>query len=382
MRKGNSKGNKKKNNHKQQNATHLLGFIEEKEPQVARTIPRRNQKRDGYSKLAGNGFHSHFDKEKFVQASMKFVLKNPIQDGGCQLTTDAEKQENENYDFEGETPYLINLLDSNEKVNWRDVIQVQHEMVNSKDITCPICMEALENMVCPRITKCGHLYCWPCMLQYLDYENDHSWKRCPLCFDSVYKLDLKNCIIRQNKYFKAGNTIKFDLMVRAKGTTKTKNKYLESLQIAKMESLLRLQEESKTELTDEEKLFIDHVKQNYNKVDSSGFPNAHLQFDSDQKAKSGIDISDLHLPYQNNRMHLNTREYYQKMINKDMTELEKDYKYKLSSGEKELLPYVQDGIKQLKIQTNNLKKINEMNKQKSAENKFTKSMKENKTIAQ
>jgi len=134
-------------------------------------------------------------------------------------------------------------------------------------------------------------------------------------------------------------------MVRAKGTTKTKNKYLESLQIAKMESLLRLQEESKTELTDEEKLFIDHVKQNYNKVDSSGFPNAHLQFDSDQKAKSGIDISDLHLPYQNNRMHLNTREYYQKMINKDMTELEKDYKYKLSSGEKELLPYVQDGIK-------------------------------------
>lgn len=32
MKKGNSRGNKKKNNHKQQNVTHLLGFIEEKEP--------------------------------------------------------------------------------------------------------------------------------------------------------------------------------------------------------------------------------------------------------------------------------------------------------------------------------------------------------------
>lgn len=45
MRKGNSKGNKKKNNHKiqeNQSVSHLLGFIEEKEPVVAKAPPRRN----------------------------------------------------------------------------------------------------------------------------------------------------------------------------------------------------------------------------------------------------------------------------------------------------------------------------------------------------
>lgn len=171
-----------------------------------------------------------FDKEKFVQASMKFVLKNPMQDGGCALTDEGTSLQKSMPDGEGDGLYLVNLLDSNEKVNWRDVVQVQHEMVNSKDITCPICMEALEDMVCPRITKCGHIYCWPCVLQYLDFEKDYNWKRCPLCFDPVYQLDLKNVVIRQNKYYKAGNTMKFDLMVRSKGGTIAKNKHLESLQ--------------------------------------------------------------------------------------------------------------------------------------------------------
>ena len=68
-------------------------------------------------------------------------------------------------------------------------------MTNSKDIGCPICMEHINDMICPRITKCGHVFCWPCILQYLEFEKEHNWKRCPLCFDPVYKLDLKNVII-------------------------------------------------------------------------------------------------------------------------------------------------------------------------------------------
>jgi hypothetical protein len=92
-------------------------------------------------------------------------------------------------------------------------------------------MESLTEMICPRITKCGHIYCWPCMLQYLEYERERSWKRCPLCFDSVYKLDLKPVNSHQNKQYKQKQDITFDLMVRNKHSTLVKNKYTEHLQL-------------------------------------------------------------------------------------------------------------------------------------------------------
>lgn len=73
-------------------ANHLLGFIKEDPNQVAKMGPRapggnRKKKASGYSKMAkGRGNYDYeFDKEKFVQASMKFVLKNPVEDGGCKI---------------------------------------------------------------------------------------------------------------------------------------------------------------------------------------------------------------------------------------------------------------------------------------------------------
>jgi len=43
-------------------------------------IPRRNAKRDGYSKMAQiqSSSNYNFDKESFVQAGMKFILKNAL----------------------------------------------------------------------------------------------------------------------------------------------------------------------------------------------------------------------------------------------------------------------------------------------------------------
>lgn len=46
-------------------------------------------------------------------------------------------------------------------------------------------------MVAPRVTKCGHIFCWPCLLQYLQFEKQHAWKKCPLCADPIYKTDIK-----------------------------------------------------------------------------------------------------------------------------------------------------------------------------------------------
>jgi hypothetical protein len=97
-------------------------------------------------------------------------------------------------------------------------------MINSEDVQCPICLENLSQMVTPRITKCGHIYCWSCLLQYLAYDKEKNWKRCPLCFDPVYKNELRNINISQGKYYKEGDLIKFNLMVRNKSNIILKDK--------------------------------------------------------------------------------------------------------------------------------------------------------------
>lgn len=100
-------------------------------------------------------------------------------------------------------------------------------------------------MTCPRVTKCGHLYCWPCLLQYLAYEREYAWKKCPLCADPIYKHDIRRVTILQSKtlgqdegYFKNvgameeeevksigfGKEIEFHLMIRNKSNINVKTK--------------------------------------------------------------------------------------------------------------------------------------------------------------
>ena len=52
-------------------------------------------------------------------------------------------------------------------------------------------MEPAELMTAARVTKCGHLFCFACLLQYLDYEAQHAWKKCPLCKEPIYKRDIR-----------------------------------------------------------------------------------------------------------------------------------------------------------------------------------------------
>ena len=147
---------------------------------------------------------------------MKFILKNVKEDGGCKMTSPKtgdlaghldDDEELQPYD------YIYNFYDANASVRWEDVVQVRCDTTNAAEIQCPICMEPLKRdddaevgsgMVCPRITKCGHIYCWPCVLQYLDFERERSWKRCPLCFDSIYKPDLKNVVVKKSQQYSEG----------------------------------------------------------------------------------------------------------------------------------------------------------------------------------
>lgn len=100
--------------------------------------------------------------------------------------------------MKGDKDYIMNLYDPNEIVNWKVVVQVIYLMINANDVKCPICMETLKLMTVPRITKCGHIYCWPCILQYLAFEKERNWKKCPLCNESIYKHEIKGVKVIQN----------------------------------------------------------------------------------------------------------------------------------------------------------------------------------------
>jgi hypothetical protein len=98
-------------------------------------------------------------------------------------------------------------------------------MINAEEVQCPICLENLSLMITPRITKCGHIYCWPCLLQYLAYDKEErNWKRCPLCYDPVYKHDLRNINITKGKYYREGELIKLNLQIRNKSNIILKDK--------------------------------------------------------------------------------------------------------------------------------------------------------------
>lgn len=88
---------------------------------------------------------------------------------------------------------------------WQDIVQVVMSSTSDlavtaaqSDATCPICLSPPS---APRITRCGHVYCYACILHYLTVAEEgtrpkgistyrHS-KRCPICWDDVHAKDLK-----------------------------------------------------------------------------------------------------------------------------------------------------------------------------------------------
>ncbi|GLD99265.1 hypothetical protein PINS_up007983 [Pythium insidiosum] len=76
---------------------------------------------------------------------------------------------------------------------WKSVEQVLLWYDESSPVTCPICLDSFR---APKITRCGHVFCWPCILRYLSM-GDKYWRRCPMCFESVQKGQLKSVRLEQ-----------------------------------------------------------------------------------------------------------------------------------------------------------------------------------------
>lgn len=128
-----------------------------------------------------------FSKEKFVNASYHFLLAPGHN-------------------------YNVFMKNPDSPVNWNHVEAVIYLTETARH--CPIC---LEPPMAAQITKCGHIFCAPCLHRYLVMA-DRTWARCPLCFEAVYPSALKSLIYRIHQRAKLSDSVMLVLLKRDRGT--------------------------------------------------------------------------------------------------------------------------------------------------------------------
>jgi hypothetical protein len=86
--------------------------------------------------------------------------------------------------------YHVQAEDADVHLDWNNVLQIVASS-KSQAASCPIC---LGEPTAPRMAKCGHIFCLPCLIRYMHSEDANApppekkarWKKCPICWDSIY----------------------------------------------------------------------------------------------------------------------------------------------------------------------------------------------------
>ena len=86
--------------------------------------------------------------------------------------------------------YGTQATDADIHLDWSLVLQILAS-AQSQTASCPICLSL---PVAPRMAKCGHIFCLPCLIRYMHSTDESSvlpekkarCKKCPICWDSIY----------------------------------------------------------------------------------------------------------------------------------------------------------------------------------------------------
>jgi hypothetical protein len=184
----------------QTSITHLMNFTLPPRPQNHHQHfnHRASQRRNPTWGL-GSGYHA-IDKARYVHANYRFIVR-----------PDRE--------------YHAQTVDADIYVSWDAVLQVLAS-AETQEASCPIC---LSPPTAPRMAKCGHVYCLPCLSRYMHSTDDSNpvpekrarWKKCAICEDSIYLSETRPVrLIHGNdvSMLREGGDILLKLMKRKPGS--------------------------------------------------------------------------------------------------------------------------------------------------------------------
>jgi len=169
---------------KKVNLNHLLNFTFEDDHQSGSSLRGGGAHHYRSSVARNNG--TCFNKKQFIQANCQLIVKGGLDYQAYRSNVDLP-------------------------IEWDHVEKIN--MWNEEIPCCPICL--YPSMV-SRITKCGHIFCYPCILHYLALD-DKTWRKCPICHEAVHKKDLKSVTVHKDDVYRNQCFITMKLMKIKKG---------------------------------------------------------------------------------------------------------------------------------------------------------------------
>lgn len=167
---------------KKQSLNHLLNF--QFEPRSGSGSSNSRTKHHGKNRQRNVSTKTKYNKEQYLQANCQFVVK-------------------------ADGDYTIHLTEPDVIVQWEQIEQIVLKTTSTVP-SCPICLYPPK---AAKITRCGHVFCWPCILHYLSLS-DHAWRKCPICYEAIHRPDLKSVVSVTWDEFNINDEIEFRLMRR------------------------------------------------------------------------------------------------------------------------------------------------------------------------
>ena len=119
---------------------------------------------------------------------------------------------------------IINHYTSYKQKNFKNISWQDVELIYfycNENYICPICLES--KLCCPVISKCGHVFCYPCIISLYNYytnsdeNNNNICPKCPLCKENIEDEDFfKICEKIENVNYNIDMKMKFNLIMKEK----------------------------------------------------------------------------------------------------------------------------------------------------------------------
>jgi E3 ubiquitin-protein ligase RNF10 len=167
-----------------QSLNHLLNFSYQQQAGGQR------KRGSGYSSSSSSSSSSQSHARRLTELKKKLYIQ-----ANFQVVLSAEKSR--------DADVASVLYDCDAPLDWRQLIQVRVCPGGSgagDSIRCAICLES-DAMCAPRMTCCGHLFCFACLLEYAAHAQfaNGSAVQCPMCAELVMLGQLKPAHIERER---------------------------------------------------------------------------------------------------------------------------------------------------------------------------------------